>query len=57
MRNNRSFDEQEEIEIVKRASVVKRCQLCEQVKSTKCVGPCALRDVETQMSRPRRTSS
>jgi hypothetical protein len=50
MRSNRSFDKPEKIEVVKRRAF-KRCQLCEQARSTKCVGPCALRDVHAQMSK------
>jgi hypothetical protein len=36
---------------VARHRAIKRCQLCEQAKSARCVGPCALRDVHAQMSR------
>jgi hypothetical protein len=35
---------------IKRPRRIKRCPMCELAKSTKCFGPCALRDVHAQMS-------
>jgi hypothetical protein len=39
--------------VVESCRSVKRCRLCEQARSMKCVGPCTLRDVDLQMARAR----